>query len=121
MPCCYLPGLVSQTQNVNFRNVVFKNSGKELSKSECVNFFMHACSNIQHLYNLKFINCKKVVIQKCDVMQDAFRLFTGGEALEHLEVSHNFRLDDEVIRYLALESPFDRIQTLNLSRNRIGF
>ena len=72
-------------------------------------FFMHACSNIQHLYNIKFINCKSVIIQKCDIMQEAFRLFIGGEVLEHLEVSNNFRFDDEVTRYLSLESPFDKI------------
>ena len=79
----YLNGLVANAEKVCFKNVVFSLMNKEMVKSDAKHFTLKACSNLQHLFNTRFVNSSFVNIIRCDVMRELFKIFSG-EVVEHM-------------------------------------
>ena len=81
---------------------------RDVVKSECRTLKIRSCSNLQHLLNTRFVQVADLEIEKCDVTKDTFKIF-GGEALQTVLITQSRSFDDEVARYLALDSPFMKI------------
>lgn len=82
----YLNGIIAGAENITFKNVVFCKMFHEITKSECVNYYMESCSNLQHLHNSRFINAHTVKIVRCDIVRENFKIF-GGENLTNLTIN----------------------------------
>lgn len=89
-------------------NVVFLKMDREIVKSDCVNFTMDSCSNLLHLQNSRFVNATQITITRTDISKDIFKIFSG-EAVTNLTINYSPSTDDDLIKYLTLDSPFKRI------------
>ena len=104
----YLNGIIANAENIVFMNVVFLKIDREIVKSDCVNFTMDSCSNLHHLNNSRFVNATHVTITRTDISKDVFKVFSG-EAVTNLIINYSPSCDDELIRYLTVDSPFKKI------------
>ncbi|CDW75764.1 UNKNOWN [Stylonychia lemnae] len=115
----YLNGLAACAERICFKNVVFMQICKETVKTECKYLTMKSCSNVQHLEHTKFINCEQANLVRCEIMRDNLKVF--GENLKVLAIRRTFSVDNIVAKYLAFDSPFKNLRSLDLSYNQIEF
>jgi len=115
----YVNGLCQAAERVCFKNVVFQNINKDVSKSECKYITMKSCANLQNLDHTKFFACEQVNLVRCEIMRDNLKIFS--ESLKVLAIRRTFSVDSIVTKYLAFDSPFKNLQVLDLSYNQIEF
>ena len=73
------------------------------------------CKNLQNLDHTKLVNCEQAYLIKCELLRDNLKIF--GDSVRLLQINHTFSVDGLVAKWIAFESPFRNLHTLNLSYN----
>jgi hypothetical protein len=60
------------------------------------------------LQNSRFVNATEITITRTDISKDIFKIFSG-EAVTNLTINYSPSTDDDLIKFLTLDSPFKRI------------
>ena len=80
---------------------------------------LKSCKNLQHLDHTQLKECEQAYLIKNELLRDNFKVF--GDKLKLLQINHTFSVDGLVAKWIAFESPFCRLHTLDLSYNQIEF
>lgn len=76
---------------------------------------MKSCANLQHLDHTKFFACEQANLVRCEILRDNLKIFK--DKLKILTIRRTFSVDGIVAKYLAFDSPFNKLVVLDLSYN----